>query len=325
MWGNKLGWLISVILVLAVTGVIAVALAVSGRRTQPTAFSRDPANLAAIEFPIDPHTLLPEPPRNEDAGDLYWLACVDHRGHRESYDRQLAPESFDLQSATELVGVRAALDAAAYRRASIFTKRIDAAVGYGSTSAITALQQIGTILARIGTQYISDNKYTEAKRFLRAEFILGLRLYDERMTRQELSVAMGLMAHASTILSQIAVDEGDKARAIRLKDYANAQRDYNANHIEPIARVITSIDPTVQPQHVGDIFVLARNSAERIWRVESTLKLGMYKYNTNTPGDRRAAIRELRQLMTDPDPAVAAAALCAHELTLEAYRTLGSK
>ena len=325
MWGNRLGWLISAILLLAVATVIAATFIVSSRRTEPTAFSRDPANLAAIELPIDPHTLLPEPQRNDDAGDLYWQAYVDHRDHRESYDREADIASFNVNRATELVGIKAAMDAAAYQRASIFTKRVDAAVGYGPTPAVTALQQIGTILARIGTQYADLQKYSDAKRYLRAEFILGLRLYEERMTLQQLSVSLGLMAHAATTLSQIAVDEDDKALAFRLKDYLKAQRDYSTGHIEPIARVITSIDPSVQSQYVGDIFVFARNSAERTWRVESTLKLGMYKYHTTTLGDRRAAIREVRELLTDPDPAVSAAALCARELTRETYRTLGSK
>lgn len=323
MWGNRLGWLISVLLVLAVAAVIAATYVVTSRRTEPTPFSRDPANLAAIQLPIDPHTLLPEPPRDEDAGDLYWQVYVDHRSHRESYDREAA--DFSLQRASELVGVKAALDAANFRRANIFTNRVDAAVGYGSSPAVTALQQVGAILARIGADYADKHQYSDAKRYLRAEFVLGLRLYDERMTRQQLSAALGLMAHAATVLSQIAVYQDDKTLAFQLNDYIKAQRTYNTDHIEPIARVITSVDPIVQPQHVGDVFVLAHQSAERVWRVESTLKLGMYKYNTNTAGDRRAAIREVGQLLTDPDPAVAAAAMAARKLTLEAYRTIGAK
>ena len=322
MWGNRLGWKISAILILVMAGTIAVTCIVTGRRTEPTEFSRDPANLAAIQLPIDPHTLIPEPARDEDAGDLYWQAVFDYGAHPEDYDRQSA--NFTLQTAAELVGVKSAMDAAAYRRASIFTNRVEAAVGYGSTPALTALQQIGALLARIGTEYANKHQYADAKRYLHSEFLLGLRLYDERMTRQQLSSAMGMMAHAATILSQIARDQDDQPLASRLDDYLKAQRTYNTNHIEPIARVITSIDPTIQPKHVGDVFILARQSAERVWRVEATLKLGMYQYNTNTAGDRRAAIREMRQLMADPDPAVAAAARAARDLTLESYRTLGS-
>ncbi len=323
MWGNRLGWLISAILVLAMAGVIVTTCIVTSRRTEPTEFSRDPANLAAIQLPIDPHTLIPEPARDQDAGDLYWQAVFDYRAHPEDYDRQSV--GFTLQTATELVGVKVATDAADHRRAGIFTHRVDAAVGYGATPALNALQQIGALLARIGTEYADKHQYADAKRYLRAEFLLGLRLYDERMTRQQLSTAMGMMAQAATILSQIAVYQDDKPQAIRLTDYVKAQRVYGAERIEPIARVITSVDPSVHPKHVGDVFVIAKQSAERIWRVEATLKLGMYKYNTNTAGDRRAAIREVRQLMTDPDPAVAAAARAARELTLESYRTLGSK
>ena len=89
--------------------------------------------------------------------------------------------------------------------------------------------------------------------------------------------------------------------------------------------MITSIDPKVLARHVGDVFVLAEKSSERVWRVEAVLKLGMYKYYTNTPGDRRAARRMVRSLLNDPDPAIQTAALAANELTREQYRTIGSR
>ena len=66
-------------------------------------------------------------------------------------------------------------------------------------------------------------------------------------------------------------------------------------------------------------------SQERVWRVEGVLKLGMYKYYTNTAGDRRAAVRTVKSLLKDPDPAVAAAALAARELTIAQYRTIGAR
>ena len=163
------------------------------------------------------------------------------------------------------------MEAADYRKAGIFAKRVDAAVGYGATPAVTALHQVGGILARIGTEYANKRQYAEAKKYLNAEFVLGLRLYEERMTRQQLSAAMGLMAHAATVLGQIAVYQDEKALKLKLDDYLKAQRTFTVDQIEPMARVITSVDPSVHPKHIGDVFVIARERI-RFFRLLGAIK-----------------------------------------------------
>jgi len=222
-------------------------------------------------------------------------------------------------------GVKAVIEAADYQKASLFNGRTEAAVGYGSRPGVTALHQIGAIVSRIGTEHARKKEFDEARKCLQASFVLGYHLYQQRLSRMQLSAGLGLMAQSAIVLKQIENVQGNKEAADRYDKFVADYQQYYKERIEPLERVITSIDPKVLARHVGDVFVLAEKSSERVWRVEAVLKLGMYKYYTNTPGDLRAARRMVRSLLNDPDPAIQTAALAANELTREQYRTIGSR
>lgn len=323
MWGNKLGWILAGAMVVLMVLTIGVAYVISSKQTSPTIFTQDEVMLAELQLPVDPKGLLPEQTQDGDARDVYWRAIGDYAQNANEYERLAT--TFDMKTALGMEGVGAMLEAAPYGRATLFDGKAEAAVGYGTRPGVGALHKVGGVCARIGTEYARLKSFPEAKRYLNATYVLGYHLYTQRMSRLQLSAGLGLMAHSATVLKQIASAEGNKEEAAKYERFVSGYQQYYKDHIEPMERVITSVDPTVQSEHVGDVFVIVDKSAERVWRVEGALKLGMYKYNTNTAGDRRAAIRKVKSLLADPDPAIAAAALAAKELTLEQYRTIGAK
>ena len=201
---------------------------------------------------------------------------------------------------------------------------VTARTGGSEPDAVTALWK-DNLLQRIGTEHARKKEFDEARKCLQASFVLGYHLYQQRLSRMQLSAGLGLMAQSAIVLKQIENVQGNKEAADRYDKFVADYQQYYKERIEPLERVITSIDPKVLARHVGDVFVLAEKSSERVWRVEAVLKLGMYKYYTNTPGDRRAARRMVRSLLNDPDPAIQTAALAANELTREQYRTIGSR
>lgn len=323
MWGNRLGWMLAAGLVIVMIVAIAAAYVVTGKRTEPTAFSRDSANLAEIKLPRNPRELLPPQSRDADAGDIYWRAVADYQKNINEYERLAT--TFDAKRALALDGVKAVLEAADYRRAALFAGRLEAAVGYGSRPGVIALHRVGAVVSRLGTDYAQKAQFEDARKYLLASYVLGFHLCDQRMSRLQLSAGLGLMAQSATVLKQIENADGNAAGGKRYEEFVSAYQSYYAERVEPMERVLTSIDPKVLSTHVGDVFEIVDNSQERVWRVEGVLKLGMFKYYTNTAGDRRAAVSKVKSMLDDPDPAVKAAALAARELTIAQYRTIGSR
>ena len=78
-------------------------------------------------------------------------------------------------------------------------------------------------------------------------------------------------------------------------------------------------------QHTGDIFYLAKNAADRVWRVEAIVALGRMKYfvgDADSVADQRGAMRLVREWSDDPNQDVVTrqAAKAARDLTIEQYR-----
>jgi hypothetical protein len=106
-------------------------------------------------------------------------------------------------------------------------------------------------------------------------------------------------------------------------DFRAAYLQYHRLHVQPMQRVIGSIDPGVIARHTGDVFYIAEHAADRMWRVEAILKLGRLRFYAARIADQQAAERLLRRLSKDADPVIRAAAESARSLTIEGYRMPG--
>ena len=152
MWGNKLGWAISVALVVAMAAAVAGAYVITSKRTPPTAFVRDGAHLGSIDLPINPKTLMMPQSRDEDAGIIYRRAINYYTSNQSMY-AQLA-KRFDVEKAELLIGVSSVLQAADYQKADIFPEnQIDQVVSYNEKKQIAALQSVGGMCINIGIDY----------------------------------------------------------------------------------------------------------------------------------------------------------------------------
>jgi hypothetical protein len=94
--------------------------------------------------------------------------------------------------------------------------------------------------------------------------------------------------------------------------------------VDPVLRVVRSIDPKVVGTHAGDVFELAKRSKERMWRAEAILALGRLRFFAGdgaTASDQREATRLVTELAeSDPDPIIRAAAIAARDLTAAKHR-----
>src|SRR3954464_12266149 len=85
MWGNTLGWCISVALLI---GMGAGVLYLNGPLdvSVPTEFGRDANNLGVLSFtPVSPHAVVPVGDTG-DAGPLYRNAITDYQKNHTAYE-----------------------------------------------------------------------------------------------------------------------------------------------------------------------------------------------------------------------------------------------
>ena len=321
MWGNRLGWIISAMIVVLIAVAFAWASYEAGRTTPLSEFSQKTENFDPLVFPGDPRHLLTIPDmKNADGGPLYWAAIKIVRENPDLYEGAKA----DLQRVAEYTALEPILEAAHHATADIFRSQPDAVVKFGKKPAMEAIDKAGTLCLGIGIRYARQNNFDQAQQYLNASYILGLRLFQDRQCRAELDLGMGLMGNSATNLAMIAGAQKNDALQKKLKDFNAGYLAFDRERVKPLERVISSIDPKVSRQHVGDVFKLAQESREKVWQLESILRLGMYRFNSPLAGDRRAANRMIREFAKSEDLAIRSAAMAARDLTVEDFRRLGT-
>lgn len=325
MWGNRLGWILSVLIVLAtVAGMLWIDAA--GRRfSRPDAYGLDPANSAALSLP-DPTLVVPSMTGDADASALY----------RQLIDRTLAAlpavEQFARAGrAGETRAIRPVLEpmlaAAGARRASVFASSPGELINYDNAHpGLSALELAGKAALRAALVE-PRTRTSDARRTLEAVFALGHRLFEERLTYEELDLGLRLMAESAAALRRLAEqDELDPAARVASIDGFDRPRLVLArDRVLPIAARIRTLDGRVVAANAGNVMHWAKHAGDRVWRVEAILAVGRLRYFVGTegkPGDAAAAARTLEELASDPDPVIQAAVRAAASLTQEQFRSL---
>jgi hypothetical protein len=312
MWGNALGWIISLLIVVATaTGLLFFQRHLADL-TPTTELARDKAMLAPVALPVAPDVVVP--PRDAcDAGPIYRQAIERVLADRDAYER-FATEGRDSQEASALAALELLPRAAACSQMRLFSSTPAEVVHYGPKPELQAIRLAGLCAIRLGLLLTREVKPDEAMEWYRAAFALGARLYEERLVLDELMAGLELMSAAARAM-------GDKNA--QAQTFLNGYQEYDRARLQPLRRAIGSIDPGVIATHSGDVFHIARSAKDRMWRVEAILKLGRMRYNAARLADQQAATRALEELSDDADPVIRAAANAARNLTVQEYRMLG--
>ena len=136
------------------------------------------------------------------------------------------------------------------------------------------------------------------------------------------------MSLADAGLRSVAAKQGDADLQAEVDAFEVARKTLYDQRIAPVWRAISSIDPAVRNKYAGDVFAFAGGAngggaAEKMWRVESLLKLGRLRYSAARLGDKGGAERVLKAVASGAsDPAVKLAAEKGRDLTLRDFRLL---
>lgn len=317
MFGNLLGWSISAVLAMMM-GLFVWFIDQGSVTTPPTTMGLDPGFVLPLSAPFSPAAIVPT------SG-----TCPQNHYHRAIEQYLAAPATFtpllratrpeDLSS---IPAIQSILDAAECRIAGIFIDRPGEIVNYDNDHPqLGALRDLGHLLVR---QALLNKSNAElARRYYRGAFTLGATLFAERLTYAELSLGVDLMSRAAVGMKALAQAEGDQGRVEQLEGFQKKLADFARETLLPRWQIVSAIDQRLVERHAGDVFFLARQSQERMWRVEAMLKLGRYRFNAGRAADQRAAGRVVaRYAEQESDPVVRLAAQAATELTLQQYHRL---
>jgi hypothetical protein len=314
MWGNALGWRISIVLFVLAMG-FGIWLRAQMQITDPTNLSLDAKNLAALSPPIPAEAVVPQD-QPGDAGEKYAAAGAMYLNDPDSYDDYAQKPDGPPPPAMQLV-----IDATHLSSMNLFAKDPASLIDYQSDHPdLDSLAKLGQQMEAAGMRLERAGKNEDARKFLLAAYALGANLLRERIDYDEYSHGMGLMDGAATALAEM--EPANSPKAQMLLDQASAMVSFDQQSVGPIYEVLVSADPARIAANAGDIFRFATKSQERMFRVEAILKLGRYRFDAARAADQLAAPRFLRVLGHDPDPTVRAAAQAAAGLTLEQYRMI---
>jgi hypothetical protein len=314
MWGNALGWSISLLMVIAAVAGVRWLDRSARILSAPTTFSQNSEHTAAISLPVSPKKVLPTT-NPSDAAPIYRAAIAMYEQEPETYER--FARDGRLREVDTVPAIDILTQATEYESADFFTQNPREIVNYQNEKpALDALQTLGACARRAG-QLIQSQQPGRALKLYEATFSLGEKLYNERLIYAELDDGLTMMAESATLIGIL-----DPTRANTAEGFNNARKNYVEQQLLPVLRIIGSADQTILETHAGDVFYFAEHAGDRMWRVEAILKLGRYRFNAGRFGDQRAAMTLLKKISGDPDPVIRAAANAAINLTEQQYRML---
>lgn len=325
MWGNQRGWILSAVIAVVMAGMLVLA-SVPPSPTTPTGtltLAMQPADLS-----VDPGTIVPAPTGDDDAADTYRKAASDWDANKNIYE----PLRDRLTEASRVMPepVKLILSASGDGKMDLFSPDPDEVINYDSENpTLDGLFAAGSLTNSLALFYTTakHKDMKQANRYAIAAFNLGRHLYEERIVFTEWMDGLNLMCDAALVLVKT---QNDPTQAEGCKEFAFTINDFRRNKVERLWEIISGIGEEDKATYAGDIFQIAKESPERMWRVEAILKLGRFKFNAATRGDQFGARRLLRGMAVapnvSPDPltqlTVHSAVLAAANLTIEGYRQI---
>ena len=339
MFGNLRGWIISAVLLAGLgwlckviydfgkpTAAAPIPKLVDGKPSRETIRPRD--SLVALALPIAPSAIV-QPTVDGNAGDALRAALELYRDPttRRAYERFASRNrNAGDYDALPKAPIEKLIEAGPMRQMRFLsTGDLDRIINYDTRNRpdLNDLQQLAGVASTLANYRAfkppgSDRMVDPAgaRKLFEALFLIGQKLFEERVVYDEMQLGLELMAGATGGLMKLAEAERNVEMLGRLRAFDEARVQYVTGHILPIWRVISSIDDGVIARHAGNVFLLAMEGEDRMWRVEALLKLGRYRFHATRAGDQSTANRVLKQIAaSEADPVIQHAARTARDLT----------
>jgi hypothetical protein len=301
----KLGYVISAVVVLA---VLAALTWVYGMADAPTAVTNAQA-LRAQTLPADlPELFTPGDPQ-ADATPIYEQAIALYTEQRGALPRTREHDELVSALADLLI---AAADAGRVQP-GFMDRHIPIRIGAEPDFA-DSVEAIYELAVYESAYRYSHGDTQGARDLARAVWVLGRRMFQENVRLYNRVVGMDMMESAGSMLYEMSSDDPDLS-AEALGAWAQAIKGIRRTW-QPKLIVVMGLDPPI-----GDLLNIALRDQDRMFRVEATLRLGIFKH-TGSRGNRRACLGAIQEAVDSGDPMLAQAGQAADALTLKEKRRL---
>ena len=311
---KKIVWLLGAIVVVGGAAVLGLFLfAPAPSKPTKATLAEGALDLHTIDLPIT-YVLEQAPVEPGNAGDDYSKAIELMRELGE----------FSMAGANDFHRVHRRVAIGAMKKEMRFTlvHTPDAfEVGYSYKPAEDLLD-VYKVLSGLAMASIDRAQFERARKIMQDIFVLGHHMVGERGRVD--TVRKGLYIQSAAVGGLITLHkrsgQTDKADLARLKEYQQALAELR-DFYDAKTRIVWTLTD-VQP---GDIFNVAANDADRSFRVQAILYLGVLRYNAVNSDDAKWADKLIEQFSDEDDPLIRAAAKASGELTLEEFRTVATK
>ena len=330
---NKIGWILSGVMVLALGAVVLIMSMGNDDSTPPTLSITKPGFFEVHEIKVSPAAFLGGalPSGAGNAADDYRQAVEIYRAHVSEFADAFDPKrraeiakgkyTPPLPVMNALEKVYALMAAGAAKKEMRYTTPDLIAVRYADDQA-SQLIRLGEPLAILADVYHGAGKFAEEEKVLWAMFILGWHMEREHVRATTAFQGLDVQGGAVGALGDLYSTWEPQNHASQMKaiqEYAPAldrlNRDYNDKLF-----VIWKKKP--QP---GDVFATVQRDQDRAWRVDALLMVGAIRYtHSGNTGDQKVAQKLLAKYADDPDPYVKAAAVASRDLTSKGFDLVGT-
>lgn len=322
MFGNTQGWVISAVMLVVAAGALIYlgqpAKESVSRQATPIAYQ-------PIALPVAVETVQPPPTTNCDATEAYTTAIKDYLENPALYVRAAQVD------ASQVPAVASILEGADCSHMHLFDMNPTQAISYDKKPWIEAVIGLGQATTNVALRFKALHQPDEAQKYYAAAFELGRKLFEERVSWDELSAGLTIMYSSARAMVPLDKDRNDAAKAEACRHFADETFAYRESLQEKVASPLGNPVESYSAPFAGDVFAVAKDPAlERPWRVEAILHLGHYRYDVapQNKGDMIWAPRELDALdkslnSKNSDVAIKTAIHAAQHLTADQHHMTG--
>lgn len=329
--GNKLGWILAGVLVLALAGFIIWRVFFPGHSGPDATLRAGMLDLKTIEVPVSDVAGF-TPSESGNAGDEYAEAA------------RIAAES-----KLEITGAQVAIQEAKGRPAAVnatalgVLEKIASHVARGArrkemkylfvhtpktlqvgirVPALDALAEVTGAMETLSDCHVSHKKYDEAEKALLDLFVMGRHMIDERSHWDLVSRGIGAQRGACNRLFPLyETHKKSPERVAALLRYRGALSAFSEFYTVEKYKILWTTGHSLATHqsrgpNPGDVFNIIENDKDRAWRVQAVLMLGIIQY-TAEPADAKYSRKLIGRLVGDSDEIIAAAAKAAKDLKQE--------
>jgi len=319
MFGNRIGWLLSLFIMMCTSGLLFFIYKKGTEPSPPTYVGLNAASYTC-KLDIDPRSLATFMSESGDSSEQYKQAIDEYLANPQAFvdfsekaKKATSPESQVVQQTTDLL-----VKASKISKGNVFVDRPQELIRYDNERpSLDAAIALGKAMIKLGMLYRAEKNPARAIEQFEGAFALGVRLFEERLVLSELIGGRELFAVSHYLKEQAeATNSSEKADALARFDQQFAT--FFKNQIDPVRNTLMVVEP-----NTGDVVALALNGGDPMWRVEATLALGRCRFSGHTRGDQVGATKCLREkLATSSDPRIKLAAEKGLALTAEEFRKL---